>query len=197
MREMTPFDTLCLHKCDTNMADSNRRQAVSHVSENQELFFYLFKRSKKIETLHFRFNLPHPTRYVQKCTQQQKWQKWQNFANNNLEANANEKTRGPPCKAGEFGESGKNGETGKTGKLVKIANNNLEANANEKTRGPPCKAGEFGEAGKNGKLFKIADNNLEANTNEKIRGPPCKAGDFGEFDESGKMANWSKSPTTT
>jgi len=37
MREMTSFDTLCLHKCDTNMADSNRRQAVSHVSENQEL----------------------------------------------------------------------------------------------------------------------------------------------------------------
>ena len=36
MREMTPFDTLCLHKCDTNMADINRRQAVSHVSENQE-----------------------------------------------------------------------------------------------------------------------------------------------------------------
>ena len=37
MREMTSFDTLCLHKCDTNMADSNRRQAVSHMSENQEL----------------------------------------------------------------------------------------------------------------------------------------------------------------
>ena len=48
-----------------------------------------------------------------------------------LEANANEKARGPPWKAGEFGESGKNG------KLVKIADNNLEANANEKTRGPP------------------------------------------------------------
>ena len=69
-------------------------------------------------------------RYVQKCTQQQKWQKWQNYANNNLEANANEKTRGPPCKAGEFGEFG---ESGKNGKLVKIADNNLEANANEKT----------------------------------------------------------------
>ena len=36
MREMMPFDTLCLLKCDTNMADRNRRQAVSHVSENQE-----------------------------------------------------------------------------------------------------------------------------------------------------------------
>ena len=33
-----------------------------------------------------------PLRYVQKRTQQQKWQKCQNFANNNLEANANEKT---------------------------------------------------------------------------------------------------------
>jgi len=64
------------------------------------------------------FSPPPP--YVQKCTQQQKWQ---NFANTNLEANANEKPRGPPCKAGEFGESGKNG------KLVKIANK-LEANAN-------------------------------------------------------------------
>ena len=73
-------------------------------------------------------------RYVQKCTQQQKWQKWQNFADNNLEANANEKTRGPPWKAGEFGEFG---ESGKNGKLVKIADNNLEANANEKTRAPP------------------------------------------------------------
>ena len=58
------------------------------------------------------------------------------IADNNLEANANDKARGPPCKAGEFGESGK---------LVKIADNNLEANANEKTRGPACKAGEFGE----------------------------------------------------
>ena len=122
-------------------------------------------------------------RYVQKCTQQQKWQKWQNFANNNLEGNANEKTRGPPCKAGDFGEFG---ESGKNGKLVKIADNNLEANANEKTRGPPCKAGEFGESSKNGKLVKIADNNLEANANEKTRGPPCKAGDFGKFGESGK-----------
>ena len=52
-----------------------------------------------------------------------KMAKMANFANNNLEANANEKTRGPPCKAGEFGESGKNG------KLVKITDN-LEANAN-------------------------------------------------------------------
>ena len=58
--------------------------------------------------------------YVQKCTQQQKWHKWQNFANNNLEANANEKTRGPSCKAGDFGEFG---ESGKNGKLVKIADN--------------------------------------------------------------------------
>ena len=108
-------------------------------------------------------------RYVQKCTQQQKWQ---NFANNNLEANANEKARGPPWKASEFGEFG---ESGKNGKLVKIDDNNLEANANEKTRGPPCKAGDFGEfreSGKNGKLVKIADNNLEANVNEKTRGPP-------------------------
>ena len=47
MREMTPFDTLCLHKCDTNMADSNRRQAVSHVSENQE-FKSSFRREGRI-----------------------------------------------------------------------------------------------------------------------------------------------------
>ena len=161
------------------------------------------------------FTCPEDGRYVQKCTQQ-KWQKWQSFANNNLEANANEKTRGPPCKAGEFGESGKNGklvkiadnnleananekarvppcktgESGKNAKLVKIADNNLEANANEKTRGPPCKAGnvgEFGESGKNGKLVKIADNNLEANANEKTRGPPCKAGEFGESGKNGKL----------
>ena len=107
----------------------------------------------------FRQNVSHfnvlKWRYVQKCTQQQIWQKWQNFANNNLEANANEKTRGPPCKAGDFGEFG---ESGKNGILVKIADNNLEANANEKARGPPCKAGEFGEfgeSGKNGKLVKF------------------------------------------
>ena len=91
------------------------------------------------------------------------------IADNNLEGNASEKTRGPPCKAGEFGEFG---ETGKNGKLVKIADNNLEANANEKTRGPPCKAGEFGESGKNGKLVKIANNNLEVNANERARGTP-------------------------
>ena len=36
-REIMRFDTLCLHICNTNMADSNCRQAVSHVSENQEL----------------------------------------------------------------------------------------------------------------------------------------------------------------
>lgn len=36
MREMMAFDTLRLHKCDTNMVDSNRHQAVSHVSENEE-----------------------------------------------------------------------------------------------------------------------------------------------------------------
>ena len=54
-----------------------------------------------------------------------------NLIADNLEANANEQVRGPPCKAGEFGESGKNG------KLVKIANNNLEVNANERARGTP------------------------------------------------------------
>ena len=64
-------------------------------------------------------------RYVQKCTQQQKWHKRQNFANNNLEANANEKTRGPPCKTGDFGEFG---ESGKNGKLVKIADNSGRKN---------------------------------------------------------------------
>ena len=68
-----------------------------------------------------------------------------------LPIDANEKTREPPWKAGEFD---------KYGKLVKIADN-LEASANEQTRGPPCKAGE---SGKNGKLVKIA-HNLEANAN--------------------------------
>ena len=29
------------HTCDTNMADSNRRQAVGHVSENQEYHYNL------------------------------------------------------------------------------------------------------------------------------------------------------------
>ena len=48
----------------------------------------------------------------------------------NLEANANEKTRGPPWKAGEFGEFGENG------KFVKIADN-LQASANENIRGAP------------------------------------------------------------
>ena len=90
-----------------------------------------------------------------------------------MEANANEKTRGPPWKAGE---------SGKNGRLVKIGDK-LEANANEQARGPPWKGGESGE---NGKLVKIADN-LEANANEQTRGLAKLA----------KMGNWSKSPTTT
>ena len=53
MREMTPFDTLCLHKCDTNMADSNRRQAVSHVSENQEFVLLNFKVDLPFQSMKF------------------------------------------------------------------------------------------------------------------------------------------------
>ena len=115
-------------------------------------------------------NRPTKARYVQKCTHQQKWQKWQNFASNNLEANANEKTGGPPCKAGEFGEFNESGKNGKISPTTTWRPMQMR-----KQEGPlvkPAKFGEFGESGKNGKLVKIADNNLEANANEKTIGPP-------------------------
>ena len=53
------------------------------------------------------------------------WQKWEICQNRQQlrrgqEANANEKTRGAPWKAGEFGEFANSGENGK---FVKIANN--------------------------------------------------------------------------
>ena len=55
------------------------------------------------------------------------------IADNNLEANANEKIRGPPCKAGEFGESGKNG------KLVKIATTTWRPMQMKRQEGPLVK----------------------------------------------------------
>ena len=90
----------------------------------------------------------------------------------NLQANADEKTRGAPWQAGKFGEFDECGENGKF-----VFSDILEANANEKRRGAPRKAGEFGEfdecgengkfvkcgeCGKNGKFVNIAAN-LEAN----------------------------------
>ena len=101
---------------------------------------------------------------------------------NNLEANANERTRGAPWKADEFGKFGENEENGK---FVKIANN-LEANANERTRGASWKADEFGECGEygeKGRFVKIA-NNLQTNANEETRGAPWKAGEYGEYGEN-------------
>ena len=49
------------------------------------------------------------------------WRKWQICQNgDNLKANANEKAKGDPWKASEFGKSV---ECGKNGKFVKIAYN--------------------------------------------------------------------------
>ena len=93
-------------------------------------------------------------------------QKWQNFANSNLEANANEKTRWPPWKEGE------------NGKLVKIVHN-LEANANEQTRGPPWKAGE------NSKISPTTTcRPMEMRRQEGPLGKPANLA------KRAKMANW-------
>ena len=129
-------------------------------------------------------------RYVQKCTQQQKWQKWQNFANNNLEANANEKTRVPLGKLANLENSAN---------LVKMVNWSKSPTIwrpmqMRRQEGPLVKPANFANLAKvvNWSKSPITWRSMQMRRQECPLGKPANLANLANL---AKMTNWSKPPT--
>ena len=137
-------------------------------------------------------------RYVQKCTQQQKWQKREHNGefgkygkNDNFARIANRtkhKAMRGPIKVGDTGEFSK--YYGENDNIATIANR-----AKHKAKRGPIKVGDTGKFGKYGKNDKVA--RIANMAKHKAMRGPIKVGDtgeFGKYDENDNFATIANRP---